>query len=127
MPSDDLTVTAPAPISSLAVVVVVACCLALAGILLSRTRHNNHQAWPLYGQYYSNNNINSDNDKAQGSSSSVSWAQQRELSSLSILQVTATPTSIRANIRSGVILQLPAFEDYCKDHYFFQVVNSQKP
>ena len=45
MPSDDLTVTARAPGISLAVVVVVvACCLALAGILLSRTRHNNHQA-----------------------------------------------------------------------------------
>ena len=51
MPSDDLTVTAPAPSSSLAVVVVVACCLALAGILLSRTRHNNHQAWPLKNMY----------------------------------------------------------------------------
>ena len=50
MPSDDLTVTAPAP-SSLVVVVVVACCLALAGILLSRTRHNNHQAWPLKNMY----------------------------------------------------------------------------
>ena len=55
MPSDDLTVTAPAPGSSLVVVVVVACCLALAGILLSRTRHNNHQARPLRVNINDNN------------------------------------------------------------------------